>query len=531
MLTIPPAVVAFYHELCALIPILIAVLSVIIAAWRYKRSQRITAAKRNSAEMPKDYDVIIVGASIAGPPLAIQLARQGRRVLVVESDLQRPDRIVGELLQPGGIAALRMMGLEDCALSVGVPCSGYVTRFENEWVQLPYEKGLRGVSFHFGDFVMQLRGRMQAFANTEECRRVGGQIDVVESTVLELIKDKTDTIVLGIRYKDKATGVMMSPTSHLVALCDGGYTKFRPTKKRLNPHSYFVGVILRGVTMPFETKGHVILARDGPVLSYRLDSNEVRILADYHCTDISGPKPGELAQWLRTEILPQLPEDYQPALHVELERAKSERGIIRSHPHFMFTPIFPKHRGVVHIGDSGNQRHPLTGGGMTCAMRDAYFLAEALKPVPFLGDSDHVHKQLLLFLRRRPFYTSVVNMLSWALHGVFRGPMAMRKACFAYFECGGECVSVPMQFLSAINGSLALLTYHYCRVTIYGAIIVFSDAKFTAIEFAKGLLNPFRWFCALHLIVSATRIMAPLFFTEFFALGRVIDPTVLAPAF
>lgn len=38
----------------------------------------------------------------------------GRRVLVVERDMSTPDRIVGELLQPGGCASLRALGMGDC---------------------------------------------------------------------------------------------------------------------------------------------------------------------------------------------------------------------------------------------------------------------------------------------------------------------------------------------------------------------------------------------------------------------------------
>lgn len=38
--------------------------------------------------------------------------QDGRRVLVIERDLSEPDRIVGELLQPGGYLKLVELGLE-----------------------------------------------------------------------------------------------------------------------------------------------------------------------------------------------------------------------------------------------------------------------------------------------------------------------------------------------------------------------------------------------------------------------------------
>jgi hypothetical protein len=40
------------------------------------------------------------------------LLQDGRRVHVIERDLSEPDRIVGELLQPGGYLKLLELGLE-----------------------------------------------------------------------------------------------------------------------------------------------------------------------------------------------------------------------------------------------------------------------------------------------------------------------------------------------------------------------------------------------------------------------------------
>ncbi|RRT75153.1 hypothetical protein B296_00024489, partial [Ensete ventricosum] len=66
-------------------------------------------------------DVIVVGAGVTGSALAyalgkgkinwnrdvqsgfmILIGQDGRRVLVIERNLAEPDRVVGELLQPGG---------------------------------------------------------------------------------------------------------------------------------------------------------------------------------------------------------------------------------------------------------------------------------------------------------------------------------------------------------------------------------------------------------------------------------------------
>lgn len=54
-----------------------------------------------------NYDVIIVGAGIAGCTLAHGLSTLPRatplRIVVVKRSLAEPDRIIGDLLQPGGV--------------------------------------------------------------------------------------------------------------------------------------------------------------------------------------------------------------------------------------------------------------------------------------------------------------------------------------------------------------------------------------------------------------------------------------------
>lgn len=60
----------------------------------------------------KVYDLAIVGAGILGCALAVAFGNQGRSVLLIERDLSEPNRIVGELLQPGGVQALEKLGMK-----------------------------------------------------------------------------------------------------------------------------------------------------------------------------------------------------------------------------------------------------------------------------------------------------------------------------------------------------------------------------------------------------------------------------------
>lgn len=79
-----------------------------------------------------DPEIIIVGSGVLGSSLATVLSRDGRKVTVIERDLKEPDRIVGELLQPGGFNALRDLGLEGEYISKCISiCNTSVTTLSN----------------------------------------------------------------------------------------------------------------------------------------------------------------------------------------------------------------------------------------------------------------------------------------------------------------------------------------------------------------------------------------------------------------
>ena len=54
----------------------------------------------------------IIGSGILGSALAAVLGRDGRKVVVIEKNLEMPERFYGEFLQSRGIKALKELGLE-----------------------------------------------------------------------------------------------------------------------------------------------------------------------------------------------------------------------------------------------------------------------------------------------------------------------------------------------------------------------------------------------------------------------------------
>jgi hypothetical protein len=87
------------------------------------------------------------------------VSQAGRKTLVLEKSLSQPDRIVGELLQPGGYLMLKKMGLEDCTREIDAQeVYGYAlfkgdSAFNIHYPTEGYDKDVSGRSFHHGRYV------------------------------------------------------------------------------------------------------------------------------------------------------------------------------------------------------------------------------------------------------------------------------------------------------------------------------------------------------------------------------------------
>eukprot|EP00227_Mantoniella_beaufortii_P016330 CAMPEP_0197597274 /NCGR_PEP_ID=MMETSP1326-20131121/26939_1 /TAXON_ID=1155430 /ORGANISM="Genus nov. species nov., Strain RCC2288" /LENGTH=155 /DNA_ID=CAMNT_0043163915 /DNA_START=182 /DNA_END=645 /DNA_ORIENTATION=+ len=129
------------------------------------------------------FDVIIVGAGVAGASLAYALGKEGRRVLLLERDLTEPVRIVGELLQPGGYLKLKELGLEWCVDGIDAQkVYGYAMYKDGGEALIGYPlegrgDDVAGRSFHNGRFVMRLR---EAALSVES-------VNVTQATVKRLL--------------------------------------------------------------------------------------------------------------------------------------------------------------------------------------------------------------------------------------------------------------------------------------------------------------------------------------------------------
>jgi squalene monooxygenase len=237
------------------------------------------------------YDVLIVGAGIAGPALAHGLSTLPRakkpRIALLERSLAEPDRIVGELLQPGGVIALRKLGLEGCLDGFdAIPTRGYcVLDDSGKSVHIPYPNGYEGRSFHHGRFVMSLRAAAE---------RAEG-VDLIEATATELIEEGGRVVGVKTMRKTPEEELKDEYYADIVIMADGCFSNFRNSvmgRALAKPvtKSQFCGAILEDVTLPIPNHGTVALIKgSGPVLMYQISKHDTRVLMD-----VKQPLPSDL---------------------------------------------------------------------------------------------------------------------------------------------------------------------------------------------------------------------------------------------
>ncbi|KAG7138321.1 Squalene monooxygenase like protein [Verticillium longisporum] len=496
-----------------------------------------TATADARAERRAQYheaDVVVVGAGIFGCAVAYAMGQQGRSVLLLERWMKEPDRIVGELLQPGGVAALRKLGLGHCLEGIdSIPCYGFDVTFHGESCNIPFPsldengdvvilpghadadattpdaKKTQGRAFHHGRFVANLRRACQGQKN----------ITVVETEVTGMIRGEESDQVLGV------TARTVNPSSgekeadyffgQLTIIADGYASKFRKDLIPQQPvvKSKFYALELVDAPLPSPRFGHVFIGGAYPVLMYQIGSHETRALIDVPANiPEAAPAAGGVRGYISNCVLPSLPPQLQPCVAAALEDGK----IPRSMPNSWLPPSRqPRTQGVLLLGDAMNMRHPLTGGGMTVAFNDAVLVADLLHPdvIPDLGDGAAVRRAMDTFHWRRKSLTCIINVLAQALYSLFAADdrllRALQKGCFDYFKRGHA--TVPMGLMGGLIQRPAILAYHFFTVAFVAIWINACDLVSGPLGFLKA---PLAVVDAILILWKASMVFLPLIFRE-----------------
>lgn len=315
------------------------------------------------------YDVIVVGARVAGAATAMLLARCGLRVLVLDRSRYGADTLSTHALMRGGVLQLARWGLLDGIVAAGTPPIRRSTfRYGNEVVPISIKPGY-GV-----DALYAPRRTVLDPLLVNAAVEAGAEIRF-GATVTGLIV-RPDGAVAGVAGRE-ATGASFSVSARLVVGADG----LRSTIAKL-------------VDAPFDRRGAATTAvvygywsgleSDGYEWNFRpratsgvIPTNDGRA-----CVYASGP-PADIGRGGMAALRGIIARS-EPELAGRLATARAPDAVRT------FTGC-PGHvrrawgRGWALVGDAGYFKDPISAHGLTDALRDAELLARRIAAIVIDG--------------------------------------------------------------------------------------------------------------------------------------------------
>jgi 2-polyprenyl-6-methoxyphenol hydroxylase-like FAD-dependent oxidoreductase len=312
-----------------------------------------------------DYDVIIVGARVAGSSLAILLGRQGRRVLLVDRDRFPSTTLSTHLLRPAAVHSLARLGALADVEATGVR-------------RLTRQRTYVGSALFEGD--MEAPGAYALCPGRDSLdwilighARAHASVEFREETAVEGLTWE-DGRVTGVRLRDR-DGRRSTAHGHVVVGADG---KFSKVARWVQAPSYQAVPALRPVyyayyrgLAPLPEPAVEVFYQDGHI-GFVLPMEPER-----DCLALEVQL--EEFEWFHADPAGRL----EAALHRlsgmarRIERARREGPVYgtRGVENFLRVPFGP---GWALTGDAAYCKDPSTGTGIQDAFTQAFPLAEAL---------------------------------------------------------------------------------------------------------------------------------------------------------
>ncbi len=381
------------------------------------------------------YDVIVVGARVAGSTTAMLLARRGLRVLVVDRARFPSDTLSTHAVQVPGVAALARMGLLERVRATGAPGVSSV-RFESGAVRLDGRyPPLEGI----GEVLVPRRTVFDALL-VDAAREAGAEVR--EHVTVEHL-DVEDGRVVGIRGR-AGDGGAVAERARLVVGADGKHsfvaravgaaaTREDPPRS-IAYYAYWQDVPLRGAVLHADDDRALGVwpTNDGLVVTYLgLPASAF----DAVRADVEGSflrhldAAGEVGEMVRAG---RRVERYQGTADLP-NRVRRSAG-----------------PGWALVGDAGLVMDPVTGQGMGHALRDAELASDAI--VAGLAGARPLDRALADYERARNAATAPMYDLTLDLAAV-RPQTSAERAMFERLEGRQDQID---RFLGVLTGSRAI---------------------------------------------------------------------------
>lgn len=343
--------------------------------------------------MTRNFDVIVVGARVAGAATAMLLARAGQRVLCVDRSRRGSDTLSTHALMRGGVLQLQKWGVLDAVIAAGTPpVRRTVFHYGDESIAVSI-KPASGI-----DALYAPRRTVLDSVLVNEAERAGARMEFGDPVVG--LRRTVDNRVSGVLLQDRQTGRVRAENAAVVVGADGRNSlvarEVLAPKTSVGRHA---GAYLYGYWSGLPSDGYEWFYRPG-LAAGTIPTNHgatcmfiggqpARVQA---AVDSAGSVPAAFTR-LADEV--GLGEQIRAA-----QRVAPIRFVKSLSPGYLRTAQGP---GWALVGDAGHWMDPMSTHGITSALRDAELLA------------DSISSPIAVPPRSAPTYQDTRDRLSWPM--------------------------------------------------------------------------------------------------------------------
>ncbi len=303
------------------------------------------------------WDVIIVGARVAGAATALHLARAGHRVLIVDRAGPPKDTVSTHALMRSGVLQLSKLGVLERIVEAGTPAIRQINLvFGSQQIKFPVADAF-GVDAYYAPRRTLLDTVLLEAAIDAGATFLGGSVSGVSHDSQGrvngvMVRTETRESTIPARWVVGADGTQ----SRVARSVGAQLLRYHPPANGL-VYGYFEGAEIPGYDFRFVNQRNVgaIPTNDGLTILF-----------------VGGPlaeTPRDAETYLQGTLARVAPEFLVGARRVgRLYRANSIPNLLRD----------PAGAGWCLVGDAGFTEDPISAHGITDALRDAEFCAQAV---------------------------------------------------------------------------------------------------------------------------------------------------------